>query len=304
MVKHILVTGSSGFTGRYVTEELLKLGYEVFGLTSDCSTTGKTIDLNDQNAVRAVIDCVKPTSVIHLAAIAYVDHGFEADFKKVNVEGTSCLLTQLRRACAPIDTVIIASSANIYGNSVVGRPISEDAVPCPQNFYAESKLLMEEMVKRDFADLPITVVRPFNYTGVGQSIDFLVPKIVRAFRDKQETLRLGNLEVSRDFSDVRFVARVYSKLVSNCIAGELLNVCSGRFYSINWILNFCEKVTGHKVVIKSDENLRRGNEIKLLWGDPSHMEDVIGEASMYTLDDTLSWMLGSYGNDKSVEKNS
>ena len=298
MVKRILVTGSRGFTGRYVTEELLKLGYEVFGLTADCSTTGKTIDLNDQNAVRAVVDYVKPTSVIHLAAISYVDHGFEADFKKVNVEGTSCLLSQLRRACAPIDTVIIASSANIYGNSVVGRPIPENAVPCPQNFYAESKLLMEEMVKRDFVDLPITIVRPFNYTGVGQSVDFLVPKIVRAFKDKQATLRLGNLDVSRDFSDVRFVAKVYSKLVSNSISGELLNVCSGRFYSIQWILNFCEEFTGHKANITSDENLRRSNEIKLLWGDSSHMVNVLGEASKYTLADTLSWMLRSGKNEK------
>ena len=131
MVKRILVTGSRGFTGRYVTEELLKLGYEVFGLTADCSTTGKTIDLNDQNAVRAVIDCVKPTSVIHLAAIAYVDHGFEADFKKVNVEGTSCLLTQLRRACAPIDTVIIASSANGTDTTMLARRHSSAGMMAP-----------------------------------------------------------------------------------------------------------------------------------------------------------------------------
>lgn len=304
MTKRILITGSSGFTGCYVIKELLNLGYEVFGLTSDCSVTGTTIDLNDQNAVNSVIDYVKPTSVIHLAAIAYVDHGFESDFVKVNVEGTSCFLNQLRKFSSSLDNVIVASSANIYGNSVTGRPISEDTVPNPQNLYAESKLLMEERIKSDFTDLPITIVRPFNYTGVGQSINFLVPKIVQAFKDRRSVLRLGNIEVSRDFSDVRFVARAYSKLVENNISGELLNICSGRSYSIRWILQFCEKFTRHKMIVASDEKLRRANEVNTLWGDPSHMLKVLGKASMYTLDDTLSWMLRGCEDDGSMEKNS
>ena len=291
MTKRILITGSSGFTGCYVIKELLNFGYEVFGLTSDGSVTGTIIDLNDQNAVKSVIDYVKPTSVIHLAAIAYVDHGLESDFVKVNVEGTSCLLNQLRKFSSSLDNIIVASSANIYGNSVTGSPISEDTVPNPQNFYAESKLLMEERIKSDFMDLPITIVRPFNYTGVGQSINFLVPKIVRAFKDNQNVLRLGNIEVSRDFSDVRFVAKAYSRLIESKVSGELLNICSGRPYSIRWILQFCEKFTRHKMIVESDEKLRRSNEVKTLWGDPSHMVKVLGEGSMYTLDDTLSWML-------------
>ena len=296
MIKRILISGSNGFTGRYVIKELLNLGYEVFGLTSDCSVTGKTIDLNDQNAIKSVVDFVKPTAVIHLAAIAYVDHGFEIDFLKINVEGTSCFLNLLRQSNSSLNTVIVASSANIYGNTVVGRPISENTAPNPQNFYAESKLLMEEMIKCDFADLPITIVRPFNYTGVGQSVNFLVPKIVKAFKERQDVLKLGNIEVSRDFSDVRFVAKAYSKLIEKNISGELLNICSGCPSSIQWILQFCEKVTGHRILIESDKTLRRKNEIKTLWGDPSHMSNVLGETSMYTMEDTLSWMLSSNMN--------
>lgn len=293
MNKRILVTGSRGFTGRYVCTELKRKGYEVFGLTSNYSVTGKSIDLNEKDALSSAISVLKPTSVIHLAAIAYVDHGSEADFLKVNVEGTSCLLNQLRKLSSSLDSVIVASSANVYGNSVIGSPIPEDAVPNPQNFYAESKLLMEEKIKSNFMDLPITIVRPFNYTGVGQSVNFLVPKIVSAFKLKKRKLELGNLDVSRDFSDVRFVAKVYGALLDNGIKNQVLNICSGKLYSLKHILQDCYQITGHQLEVRSVSSLQRQNEIVSLCGDPSKMIELSGCVPQQSFCETLRWMLTS-----------
>jgi nucleoside-diphosphate-sugar epimerase len=102
----------------------------------------------------------------------------------------------------------------------------------PGNDYAVSKLSMEHMAALWQPLLPITVVRPFNYTGAGQASDFLIPKIVEHFRGHQQTIRLGNVEVSRDFSDVRTVAWFYSQLALKAYPGEVFNLSSGSTHSI------------------------------------------------------------------------
>ncbi len=294
MNKRILVTGSRGFTGRYVCAELTKRGYEVFGLTSDYSVMGKSIDLNAKDALNSAISVLKPDSLIHLAAIAYVDHGCEEDFYKVNVDGTANLLNTIKTNSPRLQNVIIASSANVYGRvQSTEVPIKETTKPNPMNAYAESKVKMEEMISSEFSDLQPTVVRPFNYTGVGQSVNFLVPKIVQAYKNRSGNLKLGNLFVSRDFSDVRFIAWAYAELISRHIRGETLNLCSGTTYSITEILKICETISRHSIMVESESSYQRVNEIKLLCGDTGHMERLLGSKSKYNFSDTLKWMLSS-----------
>ena len=290
--KRILVTGSKGFTGRYVCLELKRRGYEVFGLTSDYSIDGQSIDLMNKDALNAVVSELQPASVIHLAAISYVDHGCESDFMKVNVEGTANLLDVIQSHANSLPNVVVASSANIYGkvrNSDI--PIKEDIQPNPMNAYAESKVKMEEMIGLEFSDLQTTIVRPFNYTGIGQSVNFLVPKIVQAYKKRSEVLKLGNLHVARDFSDVRFVAWAYSELISRCITGETVNICSGISYSISEILEMCQVITRHCIRVESEPSCRRLNEIESLCGDINHMVKLLGTHSHYKFFDTLRWML-------------
>ena len=289
MTKRILVTGANGFTGRYVCASFMDKNIEVYGLTRDCSTTGKSLDINDKDAVLAVIESVRPTSIVHLAAISNVDHGSEDDFFKVNVLGTENLLNCAKEKLKVIDNIVVASSANIYGSCET--PIKEDFIPNPQNAYARSKFDMEKLIRDSFADLPVTIVRPFNYTGRGQSVAFLVPKIIKAFKEKENTLVLGNLGISRDFSDVRFIADAYVTLTMQYSRSETLNLCSGRSISLMSILEMCEKLTNHHLTIQSVSQLRRKNEIVNLSGDPAHMFDVLGYASPWSFFDTLKWML-------------
>lgn len=290
MSSRVLVTGSAGFTGHYVCEALRNVGFDVFGLTKDLTTTGKFLDLCNKDAVFAAVQKVKPTAAIHLAAIAYVAHGNEDDFFKVNVEGTCNLLSALRYVSG-LENVVVASSANIYGNTGTATPIKEIVTPNPINAYAESKLEMEKRIREDFSDLEVTIVRPFNYTGVGQAPHFLVPKIVEAFKRKVEILELGNLDVARDFSDVRFVAEVYKSLIQKKVRGEVLNICSGRLVTLREILAMCRKITGHEMKVKSVDAFARKAEIKALCGDPMHLREVMDLVSAYSFEETLWWML-------------
>lgn len=292
MKGRILITGSKGFTGRYVCAELEQRGYEVYGLTNDFTVEGESIDLRNRHAISVVVSRLRPSGVIHLAAVASVDHGSLSDFFDINVNGTRNLLDALSNVDC-LKSVIVASSANVYGNASLGKPITEDLIPLPLNPYADSKLKMEEMIRKNYAYLPITIVRPFNYTGVGQPKKYLIPKIVDAFKRKEHVLNLGNLNISRDFSDVRFVSWAYAELIDSCSSGDLINLCSGVSYSIEDIVDICSELTKHQLKINSESHLRRNNEVFCLRGDPTHMIKVLGKMSMLNLHDTLHWMLFS-----------
>lgn len=287
----VLVTGASGFTGHYVCKELKKEGFEVFSLTQDGSLKGRSVDLCSYNDVLKCIEHVKPESVIHLAAIAFVGHEAPNDFYRVNVEGTLNLLRALEEVESIHGSVVLASSANVYGNAYLNMPISEDFRPYPVNDYAVSKLSMEYVARLHKDRLPIAIVRPFNYTGCGQDLNFLVPKIVSAFKKRQPILELGNLNISRDFSDVRDIARYYVQMVIKRISGKTLNFCSGRSVSLKYLIEVCENITGHSVEIRSQCALKRKNELKNLLGNPSMLFHVAGLGCQYSIEDTLKWML-------------
>ena len=282
--RRILVTGAQGFTGSYVLLALKNAGFEACALKAD---------LCDETAVRAEVEALKPHAALHLAGIAYVGHGNPADFYRVNLIGTLGLLHALESAGSIKGPVVLASSANIYGNAYQSEAIKESFLPNPVNDYATSKLAMEEMASLWKGRLPITIVRPFNYTGVGQSSAFVVPKIVSAFRERYSELILGNQHVWRDFSDVRDVARWYTEILKQNITGEIVNFCSGRIVSLEEIIQYCQAQSAHCVTIKSSTSLQRKNELVRLCGDRSHLETLLGHAANanYSLFDTLQWML-------------
>lgn len=292
--KRVLLTGGTGFTGRYVSEELTLAGFQVFsagGQSSSSDGVHIQADLRDSAALRKLVRQVRPHVVVHLAALAFVGHGSPSEFYEVNLVGTRNLLDALVAEDARVECVLLASSANIYGNA--GQEILDESVrPAPSNDYAVSKLAMEYMASLWRDRLPIIVARPFNYTGVGQAENFLVPKIVAHFRRRDPVIELGNLDVSRDFSDVRFVAKVYATLVGTPAAiGETLNVCSGMTHSLGDIIELCSQITGHKVEVQVNPAFVRANEVKRLQGDDTRLRHLIGGLENPPLHRTLKWMI-------------
>lgn len=277
----VLVTGLDGFTGRYVEQELLAHGHEVHGLASD---------LLNANDLAAEVEATQPEAVIHLAAIAFVGHGDSNAFYQVNLIGTRNLLAAISLHVPDVKSILIASSANVYGNTKAGV-LSEETQLMPANDYAVSKLAMEYMTKLWLDKLPLFIVRPFNYTGIGQSEDFLLPKIVGHFLRREPFIELGNLDVWRDFSDVRAVAGAYRRLIDAKPVGQIVNVCSGKTHSLREVLTMAEKITGHKMDVRVNPAFVRANEVRSLCGDATRLRNLIGEWASPPLEETLSWML-------------
>ncbi len=276
-----LVTGLGGFTGAYLQSELEAHGHSVVGLQSD---------LTDFSEVKAEVASIQPEYVVHLAGVAFVGHGSANAFYQVNIIGTRNLLDALAEYAPDVKSVLLASSGNVYGNRSEGK-VSEKVSPSPVNDYGVSKLAMEKMAHLWVKHLPLFIVRPFNYTGVGQNNRFLIPKIVAHFREKRPVIKLGNLDVWREFGDVRTVVKNYRKLITACPVGDTFNICTGQAYSPREVISLCEKITGHHVEVIVNPAFVRSNEVKVLKGDTRHLEAVVGKIKYYSLAETLSWML-------------
>lgn len=287
-----LLTGCHGFTGCYVAHELASAGYEVVGLAHDGDPpTPGTLQANllDRAAVRVAVEQARADAVVHLAAISFVAHGDVDELYRVNIVGTRNLLEALDAAQHRPRIVVLASSANVYGNAQ-DAPITEATQPAPVNDYAISKLAMEYMARSWMDRMPIAITRPFNYTGVGQSEQFLIPKIVAHFRRGERSIELGNTGVWRDFSDVRDVARAYAAIVGAAPAGQTLNICSGVAHSLGDVLDNMAEIAGYHIEVRVNPAFVRGNEVVRLVGSNAHLRGITGEVALTPLRETLAWM--------------
>jgi nucleoside-diphosphate-sugar epimerase len=277
----LLVTGADGFTGRHFVASARACGNEVVALQAN---------LNDRDALIQEVAHVAPEAVVHLAAISFVGHADASIFYDVNVIGTLNLLDALAALAQPLRSVLLASSANVYGNCEQS-PITEAQPPAPMNHYAMSKLAMEYMARTYLDRLPLFFVRPFNYTGPGQAESFLIPKLVAHFARRAEAVELGNLDLEREFNDVRFVCEAYLQLLQKAKPGDVYNVCSGKSVTLKSVLALLTQITGHQVQVKVNPAFVRNNEIHRLCGLPAKLENCICSFSNPTLEETLQWML-------------
>jgi len=305
-------SGIEGFTGSYLVAELRLAGYDIFGLAfggAGDSTHGAaggpnqgsagngpeeiiSCDLNDVASVESAVGEVQPDVIVHLAGISFVAHGDVDAIYRTNIIGTRNLLAAASTLNVAPSAVLLASSANIYGNANI-ETIDENVPAAPANDYAVSKLAMEYVAKLWADKLRITIVRPFNYTGVGQSINFLLPKLVDHFKRRAPMIELGNLDVVREFSDVRNVAEYYRRLImrdENVISGDTFNICSGVGHSLLEAIEMMREISGHSPEIRVNPEFVRANEVKKLVGSRAKLESAIGPVESIPLQDTLRWM--------------
>lgn len=279
----ILVTGLNGFTGHYVHRALEEHGYQVAGLASD---------LTDPLAVRQEVHAFRPEAAIHLAGISFVEYGDANALYRVNLIGTRNLLDALAQEAGHLQCVLLASSANVYGNAAEGI-IDESSLPSPVNDYAVSKLAMEQMARLWMGKLPIVITRPFNYTGVGHDARFVIPKLVAHFARRAESIELGNLDVEREFNDVRTVCDAYLRLLQQGQPGQTYNICSGQPVALRRAIDILKNLTGHDLRIMKNPDLVRANEVHRLCGNPAKLEACIGKLQHPGLEETLRWMLSA-----------
>jgi nucleoside-diphosphate-sugar epimerase len=285
----ILVTGGSGFTGQNFIKQASLLGHIVISIDAD---------LLDKVALRQSINALEFDAVIHLAALSFVGHEDKSDFYSVNVLGTMNLLEAIESVDnSQLKSIVLASSAHVYGNKS-SLPIAEGHDVSPNSHYATSKLAMEIMSKTYLDRLPILFVRPFNYTGPGQNLNFVIPKIVDHFSRQEKTINLGNLDVEREYNDIRFVCDAYLALIEYGRIGDTYNLCTGSTFTLRHILDSLTEITKHHLDVRVCDKLVRTNDIKRLCGDPDKLLAVFLKAGLslqkYPLEDTLKSMLREY----------
>lgn len=282
----ILLTGAAGFTGRFFKLAAEAAGHQVVALQSD---------LTDKPAVAVEVLQTAPAAVVHLAAISFVGHADDTAFYGVNVVGTMNLLAGLAALPVTPYKVLLVSSANVYGNCDAS-PITEKQSAAPVNHYAMSKLAMEHMARTYLDRLPLVFIRPFNYTGSGQTPNFLIPKLVNHFAQRAPSIDLGNLYVEREFNDVRMVCDAYLSLLETGLPGEIYNVCSGQPYTLQYVMGVLSEITGHVLSVRINPSFVRDNEVHRLCGNPNKLLSCTGLLPEYRLHDTLRWMLDAEGS--------
>ncbi len=283
----ILITGAKGFTGLYLSDAAKRAGLKVYTLASN---------LNDVEALEKEVLEAKPDFVAHLAGISFVASKDHEAFYRVHALGTSNLLQALTKLQNAPKKILLASSATVYGNSINHLSIEDQALT-PIDHYATSKVAMEEMAKTFFNRLPIVIARPFNYTGVGQKGNFLIPKLVDHFAKKKPFIELGNLNIEREFNDVNMICDAYLKLLDLGKANEIYNVCSGQARSLQFVLDTLKKITGHNIEIRVNPDFVRASEVHRMVGNPEKLNRLLTSNGLSLqvppLEDTFKQMLSA-----------
>lgn len=276
----VVITGASGFTGKHLKNELEKFDYQVYPLKAD---------LTDRDKVFEEIKAVQPNYVVHLGGISFAGPSDDSSFYDVNVYGTLNLLDALVSLNKHPDRVILASSASVYGQSDC-EVLDESLCPNPISHYGNSKLVMENMANGYRNKFPILITRPFNYTGLGHDVRFVIPKIVSAYDSRVSKLDLGDINVFREFNDVRDVCVVYRLLLEASLSHHKLNICSGRLINLKKIIDIMSGISGLTIEVVQNSEFIRANEISHVCGDNSLLNGTIDFKWAYEIEDTLSWM--------------
>lgn len=288
----ILVTGGNGFVGSYLIKELILRGHVVTSLDSVSNGSNTVVDIMDKTLLSNTLKKLSPDFVIHLAAISSVDHSDLSQIYNTNFIGTLNLL----ESCSELATkprFMFVSSSQVYGNPADKRLIDESFLLNPVNHYGASKAAGEMAVKGFCVESGIEyiIVRPFNHTGRGQTERFVVPKIAAAFRDKNESIELGNIDTIRDFTDVRDVVKAYSGLLEHFQSGEVYNIASSRGICIADIIEMLKKITNQNIEVIKKNLLVRSNEISVTIGDIKKLTDATGWKPEISIEETLKNML-------------
>lgn len=284
----LLVTGLSGFVGSYLAErdDVVDLGVD-----------GRPVDLTSRPEVVAAVARLRPEAVIHLAAQSSVAHSHKdpASTYRVNFEGTLHLLEALKEAEFR-GRMLYVGSGDVYGAVSPDRlPVGEDAPLRPRNPYAVSKVAAEALCYQwsQTGPFDIVMVRPFNHIGPRQSVAFAVADFARqiaAYRrgDAPAVLRVGDIDATRDFTDVRDIVTAYVDVLSRGRTGEVYNVCSGTEHSLREIIEGLLDAAGVRMTMEVDAQRLRPSEQRRMCGSYAKLRAHTGWEPRIPLRKTLA----------------
>ena len=304
-----LITGSRGFVGQHLKTQLETHGYTVCGVDLNKGENTKPVDILDKQAVSECINDEKPDVIFHLAAQSNVplswknpQHTFE-----VNVIGS---INLLEAVCEknPQCRVILIGSSDEYGATGILAPISEDYALNPKNPYAESKRTQEKIAAlyASAYSLDICMTRSFNHSGPGQGLGFIIPDlcsgIVAVESGKADSVKVGNLDTVRDYTDVRDIVKAYRLIYEKGKPGEVYNVGSGTGRKGKEILDLLKNMAKCEIRTSEDEEKMRASDTPILVCNNNKLQSHTGWSPEIpiekTLKDTLDYWRKEKANDK------
>lgn len=306
-----LIFGANGFVGRYLTRELADHGYEVVG--SDVSEAPAheglagyySGDLLDADRVAGIVRDTDADAIVNLAAISSVGQSWKAPAltMQVNVVGTLNVLEAARTRAEPPKILLVGSSEE-YAPS--DRPLKETDPIDATNPYGVSKVTQERFAEiyGERYGLRIYRTRSFNHTGPGQSTKFVIPSWCKQVADIERSgrpgvIHVGNVDVSRDFSDVRDVVRAYRMILESDYAGEVFNVGSGRALSLRDVLSIITSLSSQRIEVEQEEILFRPNDTPLICAKIDTLTSKISWMPRWKLSETIATLFQQFANENS-----
>jgi GDP-4-dehydro-6-deoxy-D-mannose reductase len=308
-MKKILITGYSGFVSGHLLDYLRQAGdqCEIIGLSRVNSAGGagnqkiRTVhaDLNDRRKIAVILGEIRPQQIIHLASDSSVAHSWQSPVESFQnntniflnlVEGVRTLQFSCR--------ILSIGSSEEYG--VVDAkyiPITEDTPFNPVSPYAVARV-SQELLSRIYANgygMDIVITRSFNHIGPGQKDNFVISsfakQIIEIKKGKKAVLQVGNIDVIRDFLDVRDVVKAYMLLLESGRSGQVYNICSGKGHSLKQVLDMMMMIAGVEIEYHINKDLIRPADNPVIIGSHDKIKKECGWQPGISLEKSLADIL-------------
>ena len=293
-----LLVGGTGFVGSHMQRCLLP-SFKVIA-------TSRISDIRDAVKIRRLVKSTFPDVVINFASITTVKESWQdpLDTYRIGFLGTLNLLEALKESGFKGRMLNISSSEGYGLPSIDLLPVNEDTSLRPMSPYSVSKVATEALCFQwsQSEGFDIVTARPFTHIGPGQSDRFAISNFAKQLAEislgkREPLIYVGNLNATRDITDVRDVVRAYSLLLDRGCNGQAYNICSGGETSIKALLNELIELAGLSVSIEFDATLLRNVEQKRIYGNHDKIHRETGWKPMISLRQTLADTL-SYWADR------
>jgi len=304
ILNKFLITGANGFVGEYLINQLA-------GKSSQIVKLPKTIDIRNKNELISFCSAYSFDAVIHLAAMSFVPESVlnPKEVDDINFTGTKNILEALRLSNFEGVFLFIGSS-DVYGIVPESSlPITEKVPLSPMNPYSKSKVRAEGLCKKwsmKEKNMRIIMTRSFNHIGPGQDERFVVSRFCKMAAMincgyKKPYIETGNLNISRDFTDVRDIVNAYDLLLKYGKNGEVYNVCSGNEIILEDLIGKLKQISGVDFNVMVSSDLYRDSDQKRVSGSFSKLNEMTGWKPSISFDASINDIYNYWKNKIKME---